>query len=377
MQSQQRKSRKTQVGNRKAGSRKQQSELSQLKGVTFTRAQYENLSRDQKRFVNPRGTQPLGANSTSVAAAYSAPIKNNRPRISYGENGRSCRVQHKEFIQNVSGTTNFTVALFLALNPGLAGTFPWLSNIANNFEQYRVRMMRFCYLTRTGTNIPGSVLMAPDYDASDVQPVSEQIMSNYAEIVEDAPWKDICCLLRPSGMHALGPKKFVRNGLVPGQDLKTTDVGTFILATVDGTNVNWGKLWVEYDVEFFEPQLNPNGSSLASTLQGTAGSAAAVITTGQAISGALISGQVGNVVSLQNLVVGGEYFIAGGGTTAATGVAYSALVGITLKNTFNENGNVVGLSFIATASVGSITITLGGAWTNPLFVVAPISIGNL
>jgi len=257
MQSQQRISRKTQVGNRKAGSRKQQNKLSQLKGVPFSRAQYENLSRSEKRFINPRGTQPLGANSTSVAAAYSAPIKNNRPKISYGENGRSCRVQHKEFIQNVSGTPGFTVALFLALNPGLAGTFPWLSNIANNFEQYRVRMMRFCYLTRTGTNIPGSVLMAPDYDASDAQPLSEQILSNYAEIVEDAPWKDICCILRPAGMHALGPKKFVRNGLVPGQDLKTTDVGTFVLATVDGSAVNWGKVWVEYDVEFFAPQLNP------------------------------------------------------------------------------------------------------------------------
>jgi hypothetical protein len=377
MQSQQRKSRKTQVGNRKAGSRKQQSELSQLKGVPFTRAQYENLSRDQKRFVNPRGTQPLGANSTSVAAAYSAPIKNNRPRISYGENGRSCRVQHKEFIQNVSGTTNFTVALFLALNPGLAGTFPWLSNIANNFEQYRVRMMRFCYLTRTGTNIPGSVLMAPDYDASDVQPVSEQIMSNYAEIVEDAPWKDICCLLRPSGMHALGPKKFVRNGIVPGQDLKTTDVGTFILATVDGTNVNWGKLWVEYDVEFYEPQLNPNGSSLATTAQGTAGTTAAVISAGLAIAGPLISSVVGNVVSFQNLVPGGEYFITVVGTAYASNVVYSALVGFTSKNPL-ENGAVNGEgTFLATASSGSITMTSGGAITSPLIVVAPISIGTL
>jgi hypothetical protein len=314
-----------------------------------------------------------------VAAAYSAPIKNNNPRISYGQNGKSCRVIHKEFIQNVTGTTNFTVALFLALNPGLAGTFPWLANIANNFEQYRVHKMRFCYLTRTGTNIPGSVLMAPDYDASDAQPVSEQIMSNYAEIVEDAPWKDICCNLRPSGMHALGPKKFVRNGLVPGQDLKTTDVGTFILATVDGTAVNWGKVWVEYDVEFFEPQLNPSGSSLASTAQGTAGTTVAVISAGLAIAGSLISSVVGNVVSFQNLVPGGEYFISSGATTSAAGQGFSALVGITLKNSFLTSASPMGITFTVNqgVTVGSVTITQGGATVNPLIVLTPISIGNL
>jgi hypothetical protein len=286
-------------------------------------------------------------------------------------------VIHKEFIQNVTGTTNFTVALFLALNPGLAGTFPWLSNIANNFEQYRVRMMRFCYLTRTGTNVPGSVIMAPDYDASDASPVSEQILSNYAEVVEDAPWKDICCSLRAAGMHALGPKKFVRNGLVPGQDLKTTDVGSLILATVDGTAVNWGKLWVEYDVEFYEPQLNPTGSSLASSAQGTAGTAASVISVGTATAGPLISGIAGNVVSFQNLTPGGEYFIYAGATAQPGTYADSAAVGLTLKNSLQSNGALSGQTYIATANNASLTMTWSGNVTNPYILIAAVPIGTL
>jgi hypothetical protein len=219
--------------------------------------------------------------------------------------------------------------------------------------------------------------MAPDYDASDVQPVSEQIMSNYAEIVEDAPWKDICCVLRPSGMHAIGPKKFVRSGLVPGQDLKTTDVGSIILATVDGTAVNWGKFWVEYDIEFFEPQLNPNGSSLASTAQGTNGTAVAVISAGLAIAGSTIAGIVGNIVSLQNLVQGGEYLISCGAVGGATGETFSALVGLTLKSTLETNGSLCAVTVIATAVAGSITITLGGAQTSVLICVSPITIGTL
>jgi len=236
--------------------------------------------------------------------------------------------------------------------------------------------MRFCCLTRTGTNVPGSILIAPDYDASDAAPVSEQILSNYAELVEDAPWKDICCNLRPAGMHALGPKKFVRNGLVPGQDLKTTDVGSIIVATVDGTAVNWAKLWIEYDIEFFEPQLNPQGSGLASTAQGTAGTAASVISAGLSISGSLISGVLLNVVSLQNLVQGAEYYISGSATTAAAGFTFSAPVGLTLKSTLDAGANASGSTYIATATVGSVTIT-SGVSVNVLIVATPISIGAI
>lgn len=321
-------------------------------------------------------TTELGARSTSVASAYSTGVRSNKPQINYGLGGQSCRVRHKEFIQNISGTVLFTTPIALALNPGLAGSFPWLSNIANNFEQYRVSKMKFCYLTRTGTNVPGSVLMYPDYDAADTAPVAEQVASNYADIAEDAPWKDICCNLKPSAMHALGPKKFVRNGLVPNQDIKTTDVGTFFVSTVDGTAVNWGKLWVEYDVEFFTPQLNPSGGSLGTTAQGTNGTAAAFISAGLTIAGPLVSGIVGNVVSFQNMIPGGEYvfFVSTGGATTVTS---SAAVGITLKTDMVTNSTSVGYTFIANANVGSVTLSLSGNSTNVFLLVSSISVGVL
>jgi len=264
------------------------------------------------------------------------------------------------------------------LNPGLAGTFPWLSNIANNFEQYRVNRMKFCYLTRTGTNVPGSVLMAPDYDAADAAPVTEQAMSNYAEVVEDAPWKDICCVLRPSGMHALGPKKFVRSGTVPSTDIKTYDVGTFILATTDGTGVNWGKVWVEYDIEFFEPQLsNINGSS--STVQGTTGTAASFVSSANpAIAGPLISGIAGNVVSFQNMIVGAEYYVSAGNTAGAGAtIAWSALTNLALKNLLDINAGTTSFTAIATATTGSVTATWGANATNPILVATQIPTGTL
>jgi hypothetical protein len=106
-------------------------------------------------------------------------------------------------------------------------------------------------------------MLVPDYDAADAAPSSEQIASSYEDVEEDAPWKDIECELRPSSLHALGPSKFIRTGaLAAGLDIKTYDAGNFFLCTTDGTAVNWGKLWVEYDVTLLTPQLNPAGGGV-------------------------------------------------------------------------------------------------------------------
>jgi len=194
----------------------------------------------------------------SLAAAYSSGQRSSAPVVQATRD--QCRVVHRELLASVTGSAAYTVQRTLAMNPGLAASFPWLSTQAQNWERYRFNRLRFCYYTRTGSNVPGFVLLIPDYDASDAQPASEQIASTYEDVAEDAPWKDIECFCRPAAMHAIGPTKFVRSGaLAANQDVKTYDAGNFFLATIDGTAVPWGKLWVEYDVTLFTPQTPPEG----------------------------------------------------------------------------------------------------------------------
>jgi len=195
---------------------------------------------------------------TSVSAAYSTGQSTSAPIIN--ANRDSSRIIHREFVTNVSGSALFTVLATLALNPGLSATFPWLSTQAQGWESYRFNSLRACYYTRTGSNIPGSVMLIPDYDAADGAPPTEAIASTFEDISEDAPWKDIVCNLRPAAMHALGPKKFIRSqALTANQDIKTYDVGNLFICTVDGTTVSWGKLWLEYDISLYTPQLPPSG----------------------------------------------------------------------------------------------------------------------
>jgi len=194
----------------------------------------------------------------SVAAAYATGQSGKGAQVQASLD--KCHIRHREFIGNVTGTTAFTIADTFAVNPGLAASFPWLAGIAQNWETYRFNRLRMCYYTRTGSNVPGSVIMAHDPDASDAAPVTEQIMTTYESTEEDAPWKDICLEVRSVTMQDIGPRKFIRTGpLAANQDVKLYDSGNLFVATVDGTAVSWGKLWVEYDIDLFTPQLPPGG----------------------------------------------------------------------------------------------------------------------
>jgi len=200
--------------------------------------------------------------STRVGSFAPASIASQQrpyaPRIFNRTQSGGMRIVHKELVGSVSGTSAFTVQNALALNPGVAATFPWLSSQANYWEQYKFNRLRFEYVTRCASTQVGSVIMAPDYDAADSNPTSESNMSTYQDSAEDAPWKNIICDLNPKSMHPDGPKKFIRTGNVSG-DVKTYDVGLLFLATTDcGGTPPLGKLWVEYDVELFVPQTSPS-----------------------------------------------------------------------------------------------------------------------
>jgi hypothetical protein len=138
----------------------------------------------------------------------------------------------------------------------MSGTFPWLSVQAAGWEMYKFHKLKFCYYTRTGTATAGSVLLVPDYDASDPAPTTEMQASSYRDVIEEVPWiEEFSCALDAQAMMEPGNRKYVRTGpLGANLDIKTYDGGNLFVCTTDGSAVSWGKLWVEYEVEFFVPQ---------------------------------------------------------------------------------------------------------------------------
>jgi len=219
------------------------------------RSPFESLSLAPLR---PSGSRKM-APAAMATEMGSGPSRTDRTRD-------GVRVVKREFIGNVVNTVGFSLPVAVYnINPGVAAVFPWLSIMANQYETYRFHRLTFRYITRCGTSQSGSVILAPDYDASDSPPTTEQQITAYRGAVEDVPWRDISCTLEPSAMFSLGPRKFIRSSTVAFTDIKTYDAGLFLVATV-GVDTNLlGKLWVEYDVELFTPQIPTPGAGLIPT----------------------------------------------------------------------------------------------------------------
>lgn len=173
---------------------------------------------------------------------------------------KSHRFANSELIGSVNGSVSFTATRY-DVNPGIATTFPWLSVEAAQWEQYRFHRLSFRYVTRTSTSTVGSVILSPDYAIRDLAPTTEKQATNTQDAVENSVWKDLVCDLDPNAMFPLGPRKLIRSAMI-GSDQNLYDAAAFYLCTVEEADASAiGKLWVDYEVEFFVPQNSPADTS--------------------------------------------------------------------------------------------------------------------
>lgn len=178
-------------------------------------------------------------------------------------------LSHREYISDVYGpsTGAFTNQSY-RVNPGLETTFPWLSQIAANFEEYQFDKLLFIYRatiseSTVGSGQAGTIVMATDYNAAHQPFADKQLMmeyhgaasgkvtDNHVHGVECDPGKV------PSGM------RYIRGNSIPaGEDPKTYDVGTFQFAIQNIPTAFFnsciGELWVEYTVRLSKPKYYTN-----------------------------------------------------------------------------------------------------------------------
>jgi len=166
---------------------------------------------------------------------------------------------HREYLGDISGTTGFSLSNY-PLNPGMPKTFPWLSTIAQNYQEYRFHGVIFEFrslVTDFVTNgAPGVVVMAANYNADAKNYTTKQEMENSEYAVSVKPTRDLIhgieCATEQTPMKQL----YIRSGSVPaGQDLRLYDLANFQFATQSNPTQNLGELWVSYCVEFFKPIL--------------------------------------------------------------------------------------------------------------------------
>ena len=218
-----------------------------------------------------RGDYTTGQNTNSLITST---MPNGVPQFSSsGDETGALTISHREYVTDILAFGSSFQNNTFALNPGLAASFPWLSQIATSYEEYEFQGLIFSFVStsqaaNTSNNSLGTVVLATNYNPASA-PFANKINmmefdssqsarqdENQAHGIECDPTKNAGTAIN-----------YVRSGSVPtGQDIKTFDLGLFQLAlnAISGSGSNGtsypvqvGELWVSYKVVLRKPMLVP------------------------------------------------------------------------------------------------------------------------
>lgn len=178
-------------------------------------------------------------------------------------------IRFQEYLSDIYTTADianpdaFNIQTFL-INAANPVTFPWLSQIAQNYEQYSFEGLLFQFkstsadaLNSTNTAL-GSVMLATQYDVADDVFATKAEMLNYEYSNSIKP--SDCCMHMIECAPGQTPvsELYTLNGAQPANtDARLFHLGRFAIATVgfQAANVNIGELHVTYQVRLMKPKI--------------------------------------------------------------------------------------------------------------------------
>lgn len=181
----------------------------------------------------------------------------------FGSGSRNVRIRHKEYIGDVSSSTLFSTTSYL-INPANGALFPWLSNIAKSYQQYKVHGMIMYFnstsadaLNSTNTAL-GTVMMATNYDVRESNYASKFEIENTFFSTSGKPSEDHAHPIECANKERPTNVMYVDNAGEGSLDPMLYYSGNFQVATVGSQAAAViGELWVTYDIELMKPKSDP------------------------------------------------------------------------------------------------------------------------
>lgn len=177
-------------------------------------------------------------------------------------------LSNREYIRDIYAplvTSAFDVQNW-SLNPGLADSFPWLSQLAINFEEYEIIQLIYTFKSTvadfaSASGQVGQIVMATQYN-----PNSDPFADKEEMMLYDG---GMSCKTTESLVHGIecdpaknagAAQKYIRAGtLPPTEDLKNYDLGRTSLAVINCPSTyagqQLGELWVSYTVKLRKPKF--------------------------------------------------------------------------------------------------------------------------
>jgi len=234
-------------------------------------SQKKSSTKVRAKNAAPTGQRQRSNLSRSKTALVKAPSRSRKSgafvsssvdQVSRGNTKITMRTGFKSELfasLDVTSSAEFVVKNRIRLNPLSKATFKWLPTIAQNFESFKFHKLSFRYENRCSALTSGSVIMSPSYDAADsnAQAATEALLYQNKGTVDFSVWKNGALHLNCAAMNRLYKSHTCMSDeryAVTTQDQKTIDAGQVFIC-LDGvpSNTFTGKVFVDYDVEFFDP----------------------------------------------------------------------------------------------------------------------------
>nr|AQU11772.1 capsid protein [Cruciviridae sp.] len=189
------------------------------------------------------------------------------PEVTNVSSGGGTVIRFQEYLGDV--ITSATAGQFLIntylINAANPNTFPFLSQIAANYEQYEFEGLVFEFRSTSADALNsintalGSVMMATQYDTFDTPFASKTEMLNYEYSTSAKPSCNTLHMVECEPRQTAQPLYYTLfNSAVPtGADPRLYHLGVFTIGTTgfQGTSVNIGELHVTYQVRLLKPKL--------------------------------------------------------------------------------------------------------------------------
>lgn len=214
-------------------------------------------------------TPLVGGPANAVApVANSVQIRRTKPK--FRNTKGIVRIMHKELVTSINASTVVATTPRVngvsayQVNAGCGSAFPWLAQIATNYDFYRFKRVRLVYVPMCPTTQDGRVMLGYDVDSTDLLPLDRQAMSSYSCSTEGSAWavQSLDCALADNSKWFYTDSAGV--GTVSGAHNALLDQGQFFAATYGSSGAaQLGEVYVLYDVEFKDPQ--PSAANVVQT----------------------------------------------------------------------------------------------------------------
>jgi hypothetical protein len=142
------------------------------------------------------------------------------------------------------------------VQPGDAGTFHWLSQVAGCFEQYKIISVAFRFIPACATTQVGTVAMMWDPDPFDAAPTSMADVTAAHKATSGPAWNSLKLELDPHQIHRTYDRLYTRIHAIQslGPELRQTDAGTLHVCYEDADDAKlFGRVFIEYTVALYAP----------------------------------------------------------------------------------------------------------------------------